>query len=148
MNGTDAATRPTAPGELRTTLDKQRAAFLRDTCADDEALRRFLVARLALAAMESAAEPLADGLRRAGLAQRGDALALEVVERGPPAELPPTSVAERITKALTDAGQAVPLAQLRAACRVRNATLCERLSALTGAGRLVRDADGYQLPAG
>ena len=80
------------------------------------------------------------------LAQRGDALALEVVERGA-AEPPPTSVDERITKALADAGKPVPLADLRAACRVRNATLCERLATLTAAGRLVRAADGYRLAA-
>jgi hypothetical protein len=82
------------------------------------------------------------------LAERGDALALEVVERGAPAEPPPTSVDERITKALADAGKPVPLAELRAACRVRNATLCDRLAALTAAGRLVRAADGYRLAAG
>ena len=82
------------------------------------------------------------------LAQRGDALALEVVVRGAPAEPPLTSVDERITRALADAGRPVPLADLRAACRVRNATLCERLSALTAAGHLVLGADGYRLAAG
>ncbi len=82
------------------------------------------------------------------LAQRGDALALEVVVRGAPAQPPLTSVDERITRALAGAGRSVPLADLRAACRVRNATLCERLSALTAAGRLVRAADGYRLAAG
>jgi len=82
------------------------------------------------------------------LAQRGDALALEVVVRGAPAEPPLTSVDERTTRALADAGRPVPLADLRAACRVRNATLCELLSALTAAGHLVRGADGYRLAAG
>jgi len=82
------------------------------------------------------------------LAQRGDALALHVVERRAEPEPQPTSVDERITRALADAGRPLPLAEIRAACRVRNATLCERLAALTAAGRLVRADDGYQLTAG
>ena len=82
------------------------------------------------------------------LDQRGDALALHVVERRAEPEPQPTSVDERITRVLADAGRPLPLAELRAACRVRNSTLCERLSALTAAGRLVRADDGYQLTAG
>ncbi len=62
-----------------------------------------------------------------------------------PGEAPPTSVDERIARALSDAGRPVPLAELRATCRVRNATFCERLAALTAAGRLVRGAEGYKL---
>lgn len=79
------------------------------------------------------------------LAQRGDALALEVVERRPAPEPAPTSVDERITAALAEAGRPLPLAELRATCRVRNATLCERLAALTAAGRVARSDDGYRL---
>lgn len=82
------------------------------------------------------------------LDQRGDALALHVVERRLEPEPQLTSVDERITRALADAGRPLPLAEIRAACRVRNSTLCERLSALTAAGRLVRADDGYQLTAG
>ncbi len=82
------------------------------------------------------------------LAQRGDALALEVLDRAPTAEPPPTSVDERITRALAAAAGPVPLAELRTACRVRNATLRERLAALTAAGQLVRATDGYRLAAG
>jgi RecA-family ATPase len=82
------------------------------------------------------------------LDQRGDALALHVVERRAEPEPQPTSVDERITRVLADAGRPLPLAELRAACRVRNSTLCEHLSALTAAGRLVRADDGYQLTAG
>jgi hypothetical protein len=79
------------------------------------------------------------------LAQRGDSLALEVLERGASPVPVPASVDERIVRALADAGQPVPLADLRAACRVRNATLCERLAALTSAGDLVHSPDGYRL---
>jgi len=82
------------------------------------------------------------------LAQRGEALALEVVERGAPAEPAPTSVDERITRALAEAGRPVPLAELRAACRVRTATLCDRLAALTALGRLAKVEAGYHLAAG
>ena len=82
------------------------------------------------------------------LDQRGDALALHVVERRAEPEPQPTSVDERVTRVLADAGRPLPLAELRAACRVRNSTLCEHLSALTAAGRLVRADDGYQLTAG
>ena len=79
------------------------------------------------------------------LAQRGDALGLEVIEHGAPAEPTPTSLDERITAALTNAGGAVSLPDLRAACRVRNATLCARLAALTADGRVTRSGDGYRL---
>ncbi len=79
------------------------------------------------------------------LAQRGDALALEVVERRPAPEPAAVSVDDRITRALADADGPVPLADLRAACRLRNATLGERLAALTAAGTLVRSAEGYRL---
>lgn len=82
------------------------------------------------------------------LVQRGGALALEVVERRAAAELEPISVDERITRAVAKAGHPVQLAELRAACRVRNATLYERLAALTATGRLVRAADGYRLASG
>jgi hypothetical protein len=81
------------------------------------------------------------------LAQRGDALALEVVESIAAAAIasPPSSVDERITTAIAQANRALPISELRVLCRVRNVTLYERLSALTDAGRLVRGADGYRL---
>jgi AAA domain-containing protein len=82
------------------------------------------------------------------LAERGEALALEVLDRPPAADPAPTSVDERITQALAASAEPVPLAALRAACRVRNATLRDRLAALTAAGQLVRGADGYRLAAG
>jgi len=39
----------------------------------------------------------------------------------------------------------LPIGELHTLCRVRNATLYERLAALISAGRLVRSAEGYQL---
>ena len=47
--------------------------------------------------------------------------------------------------ALADAGQPKPFADLRSACRVRAATLYERLAAMAGDGRIVKSADGYRL---
>ena len=49
------------------------------------------------------------------------------------------------TSALESADRPLPLAELRSLCRVRNATLHERLVELTHAGHLVRDTDGYRL---
>jgi AAA domain-containing protein len=80
------------------------------------------------------------------LAQRGDALALEVVTRGvAPEPAVPATVDERITSALADATGPLSLAALRASLRIRNATLYERLAALTAAGTLVRSGEGYRL---
>ena len=81
------------------------------------------------------------------LAQRGDALALEVADRREPVTPAPTSLDDRILAALAQADQPLPFADLRAHCRVRTATLYERLSALASAGRIVKDGDSYR-PAG
>lgn len=78
------------------------------------------------------------------LAQRGDALALQVVDPHAPLVIP-SSLDERITTALAQAEQPVPFAKLRAHCRVRNATLYERLATLTADGHLIRSGDGYRL---
>jgi hypothetical protein len=61
------------------------------------------------------------------LTQRGPALAMEVVSKPAPA---PTTLDERITAALADSGGAMPFTELRACCRVRAATLYERLAAV------------------
>jgi hypothetical protein len=77
------------------------------------------------------------------LAQRGDALALEVVDRRDPVTPAPTSLDERIVSALAD--RPLPFAELRGRCRVRAATLYQRIAALTAAGRLSRSDQGYRL---
>ena len=59
------------------------------------------------------------------LAQRANALALEVIEPRTPQTPTPSSVDERITAALTDVNRPLPFAELRARCRVRTATLYE-----------------------
>jgi len=62
--------------------------------------------------------------------------------RPPPA---PSSVDERITVALQHADRALSIKELRLRCRVRNATLYERLTALSNAGALLRTPEGYRL---
>jgi hypothetical protein len=80
------------------------------------------------------------------LAQRGDALALEVVDRRAPVTPAANSLDERITSALAETGQPLPFADLRARCRVRATTLYERLTALAEGGRIVKAGNGYSLP--
>ena len=82
------------------------------------------------------------------LAQRGSALALEVVDRRDPATPPPSSLDQRITAALAAADAALPFAALRACCRVRASTLYERLAVLADTGRVVKTDDGYRLADG
>jgi hypothetical protein len=81
------------------------------------------------------------------LAQRGDALALEIASPvATPAAAPaPMPIDERITAAITAANRPLPIGELRALCRVRNGTLYERLTALTDSGQIVRGAEGYRL---
>ena len=81
------------------------------------------------------------------LAQRADALALEVVEphSQTTSAAEPSSIDDRIIATLADAAQPQPFADLRAICRVRTATLYERLAAMTTTGRIVKSPEGYQL---
>jgi hypothetical protein len=79
------------------------------------------------------------------LAQRGDALALEVIDRRSPVTPASNSLDERITTALAETGQPLPFADLRSRCRVRAATLYERLTALAEGGRIVKAGNGYSL---
>jgi AAA domain len=80
------------------------------------------------------------------LVEAGEALALQLVERSEATTPVPSSLDERITAALADAASPVPFAELRCKCRVRTATLYERLAALTTTGRIVKAGDGgYRL---
>lgn len=79
------------------------------------------------------------------LGAHGPALALRILENPDVPLTAPNSLDERITSVLQEAARPLPLAQLRQLCRVRNATLHERLRALTAAGLLLRDAAGYRL---
>ncbi len=79
------------------------------------------------------------------LAQRSDALALEIIQSIAPPPAAPISIDERITAAITEANRPLPIGELRTLCRVRNGTLYERLTALTDAGQIVRGPEGYRL---
>jgi hypothetical protein len=78
---------------------------------------------------------------RSRRARRG--LALEVVDPPDSAAPAPTTLDERIAAALADG--AMPFAELRRYCRVRAATLYDRLAALTAAGRVGKTDQGYRL---
>jgi hypothetical protein len=82
------------------------------------------------------------------LVHRGDALALTAVDRAAPVDPPAASVDDRITQALAEASGTMSMADLRAACRVRNATLYTRLTALADQGLVARSSDGYRLVGG
>jgi hypothetical protein len=81
------------------------------------------------------------------LTQRADALALEPTQPQdqPAPESTPSSIDERIAAALAGTDRPTPFSELRAACRIRNTTLYERLAAMTAAGRIVKAEDGYCL---
>jgi DNA-binding IclR family transcriptional regulator len=55
------------------------------------------------------------------------------------------SIDERITAAISEAKRPLLIGELRARCRLRNATLYERLTALTDSGQIVRSPEGYRL---
>lgn len=79
------------------------------------------------------------------LVSHNESLALQVLTSAPLVNPTATSIDERITAALIDASQPLSVSQLRPLCRVRKATLCERLTAMTAAGHLHRDAEGYRI---
>ena len=79
------------------------------------------------------------------LVPRIEALALEVLAPAPSETPASTSIDERITAALIEASQPLSISQLRPLCRVRNATLYERLTTMVAAGQLQRGADGYRI---
>ena len=83
---------------------------------------------------------------RIELTSRGDALALEVADRREPALPAPTTLDDRIMTVLAAADSLLPFTELRPLCRVRTATLYERLAVLTADGRVVKIDDGYRLP--
>ena len=79
------------------------------------------------------------------LAQRGDALALEVADRREPTTPIAASLDERIVATLADADQPLPFADLRAQCRIRTATLRERIGVLCANSRIVKIDGGYRV---
>lgn len=80
------------------------------------------------------------------LASEGEALALQAQQAAAGRVLPsPPAVGERITQAIAQADGPLPVAELRAICRIRNTTLYEHLAALTANGVLDKTDAGYVL---
>jgi hypothetical protein len=82
------------------------------------------------------------------LCQSGDALALDVVARDAAADPPSLDASapsphDRVARALAEAVEPLTVAALRAACRIRTATLCGILADLVRQGRAHRTATGY-----
>jgi hypothetical protein len=104
--------------------------------------------RLSLTVEHRAAPPL--GPMAVALAQRGPALALEVVDRPEqaPASAAPSPLDDRIVAALAEADAPMPFPELRERCRVRAATLYQRLAALSAADRIFKTDTGYRLAGG
>jgi hypothetical protein len=95
-------------------------------------------------AVEHRAAPSSKPMR-IELVQRGDALALEVVVQPATMTPVPPALDARIIAALADAEPALPFSKLRERCRVRAATLSQRLAALAAEGRLIKTTGGYRL---
>jgi RecA-family ATPase len=110
-------------------------------------LRRDTEDRIALTVEHRAAAAIA-GITLE-LVQRDDALALRPIQTDhqPDRSAQQESVDQRITAVLAVASQPRPFAALRASCRVRAATLYERLGAMIAAGTIVKSADGYRFAA-
>ena len=79
------------------------------------------------------------------LAQRGLALALEVADRSESVTPTPSTLDDRIIAALAEADLPLPFAELRAICRVRAATLLERIGVLSAAGRVSKIDGAFTL---
>ena len=81
------------------------------------------------------------------LIQRDNALALEPIQANGPSAggITPKSLDDRITAALADTGQPQPFADLRARCRIRAATLYQRLTAMIANGIITKSPEGYRL---
>ncbi len=83
------------------------------------------------------------------LQTQDDALALRVAENAvsTPAAATGPSVQERIEQALAASATPLTLLELRSACKMRTATLCDALASLTATGHVLKSEAGYLLPA-
>lgn len=79
------------------------------------------------------------------LRERGEALALEILEAPPPPPRRQLSPAERIQDVLAHRDRPLTLTELRHACRIRTAHVCQALATLAAEGRVRKTPAGYQL---
>jgi hypothetical protein len=101
-----------------------------------------------LLSIEHRAAPSTGGLP---LALRGadGAVALHLLDTtSAPAAAPPPSPLARIEAVLAQSDRPQSLAELRQACRMRTASLCQALATLTAQGRVHKSAAGYQRTTG
>jgi hypothetical protein len=75
----------------------------------------------------------------------GDALALEILDNPPTPPLTAPSPIDKLTDVLTDTDRPLSLVELRRACRIRTAHVCQALATLTAQGRVQKTSAGYQL---
>jgi hypothetical protein len=99
-----------------------------------------------LLSIEHRAAPSQTGLPLA-LHGVGDALALEVIDATPAPPVSPPSPIDKLTDVLADTDRPLSLVELRRACRIRTAHVCQALATLTAQGRVHKLAAGYQLVA-
>jgi len=81
------------------------------------------------------------------LRQCGGALALHVVDQLPEVQDNASSPSERLLEVLAAARAPLSVRELRAACRLRTATVTEVLAALADNGAVLRTPGGYRLPS-
>jgi len=97
-----------------------------------------------LLSSEHRAAPSQTGLPLA-LCRVGDALALAIVDATPRPPAPRSSPIDTLEGVLADTDRPLSLAELRRACRIRTAHVCQALATLTAQGRVHKTAAGYQL---
>ena len=81
------------------------------------------------------------------LALRGvaDAVALAILDAAPIPTQPARSPIDKLHDVLAHTDRPLTLAELRDACRIRTAHVCQALAALTAQGRVHKTSAGYQL---
>jgi len=99
-----------------------------------------------LLSIEHRAAPSSNGLPLA-LSAVDDALALHVVEVTPSTPPPAPSPLQTLEHVLAHADRPLTFSELRRACRLRTARICQALAALTAQGRVHKTGVGYQLTA-
>jgi hypothetical protein len=97
-----------------------------------------------LLSIEHRAAPSISGLPIA-LRSSDGAVALQLVDATAPPRDPPPSPIARLEDVLAHSDRPLSLPELRQACRMRTASLCQALATLTAQGRVHKSAAGYQL---
>jgi hypothetical protein len=75
----------------------------------------------------------------------GDALALQILDVTPPPVRPRRAPTDTLDDVLAQADRPLTFTELRDACRLRTAHVCQALATLTAQGRVHKTAAGYQI---